>query len=147
MTPGQIKYRKYRESNLRNKREYYQKNKERIKEYQAKYRAENPEKRYQTDRKYRQTHRDECNIKSRARAAKVKGKIIKEEITNWDTGLCGICDKLLGDTYEIDHIIPLKHGGEHKAENLQLAHKRCNRVKKDKIGFTLKQGKDVPSTA
>lgn len=86
-------------------------------------------------------------MKSRARAARVKGKVDKEEITNWGTGLCGICDNLLNDSYEIDHIMPLKHGGEHKAENLQLTHKKCNRIKKDRIDFTLKQRKDVLSTA
>lgn len=149
MTIGQIKYQKYRERNLESKRKHYQENKEEIKAYQAKYRLENPEKRYETDRKYRQTHREECNMKSRARAAKVKGRVVKEEITNWGTGLCGICDNLLNGSYEIDHIMPLKHGGEHKAENLQLTHSKCNRMKKDRIDFTLKAGKSVfsPSTA
>lgn len=137
----QTKYQKYRDSNLRSARKYYQKNKKRIKEYQAKYRANNPEKRYDTDRKYRQTHRDECNLKSRARASRVKGKVIKEEITNWGTGLCGICDELLNGSYEIDHILPLNKGGEHIADNLQLAHKTCNRRKKDKIGFKLTERK------
>lgn len=137
----QTKYQKYRESNLRNKREYYQKHKERIKAYQAKYRAENAEKRSETDRKYRQTHREECNLKSRARAAKVKGKVVKEEITNWGIGYCGICDEPLGEFTELDHIKPLSRGGRHVADNLQLTHRSCNRKKRNQIGFTLSERK------
>lgn len=137
----QTKYQKYRERNLQNKRDHYQKNKERIKAYQAEYRAKNKDRIAIRDAEYRKTHATECNLRSRARAARVKGKVVKEEITNWGANICGICDELLDGLVEMDHILPLNKGGLHTADNLQLTHRTCNRRKKDQIGFTLTERK------
>ena len=136
-TKYQIKYEKYRESNLRSKRKHYQKNRDRILEYQAKYRATHKKEIADRDRIYRQKNKEQEYLRVRARAAKVKGKVIKEEITNWNTGLCGICDEPHYGKYEFDHIIPLSKGGEHTASNMQLAHKYCNRSKKDRLNFKI----------
>lgn len=56
--------------------------------------------------------------------------------------VCGICGKPVDKTLKypdpmsptIDHIIPLARGG-HPADldNLQLAHRACNRAKSDKL--------------
>ena len=46
------------------------------------------------------------------------------------SGHCGICESLVEPgTESIDHIIPLARGGEDRAENCQLAHRRCNAKK------------------
>lgn len=57
--------------------------------------------------------------------------------------VCGICgrpvDKSLKSPHPlsptVDHIIPVnKHGDPIALENLQLAHRSCNRAKSDKVG-------------
>jgi 5-methylcytosine-specific restriction endonuclease McrA len=50
---------------------------------------------------------------------------------------CAICRHLLRLHFEIDHIIPLAVGGEHRARNIQLTCLSCNRQKgaKDPIEF------------
>lgn len=53
---------------------------------------------------------------------------------NWDDYTIKMGNKIAGDWYpSIDHIIPLKHGGLHSWDNVQLAHRRCNYLKGDKI--------------
>jgi len=53
--------------------------------------------------------------------------------------LCGgVVDKTLPKYHpmsaEIDHIIPIAKGGDPVAiENMQLAHRKCNRAKSDKL--------------
>ena len=65
-----------------------------------------------------------------------------------DKGRCAICGghcdwddytvrngtKVCGDWYpSVDHIIPLAKGGLHSWDNVQLAHRRCNWEKSDKV--------------
>lgn len=56
--------------------------------------------------------------------------------------VCGICGKPVDFTYQyphplsptVDHIIPIAKGGHPSAlDNLQLAHRCCNRQKSDKL--------------
>lgn len=61
------------------------------------------------------------------------GSIDRELIYKRDNAICGICRTVVDwDDYETDHIIPLSKGGFHTAENVQVAHGRCNRRKHDK---------------
>jgi hypothetical protein len=50
-------------------------------------------------------------------------------------GCCAICREALGETWEIDHIIPVALGGYNEAWNLQITHPVCNIVKSDNIIF------------
>ena len=51
-----------------------------------------------------------------------------------DKGICGICKALVGtERWEIDHVVPLSKGGLHAYDNVQLAHRRCNRSKGAKV--------------
>lgn len=136
-TKYQIKYAKNRESNLRNTRKHYKKYRKRILAYQARYRAAHKEEIAERDRRYRQSHKENQYLRVRARAARVKGKVIKEEISNWGKGTCGICDTSLDGKFEMDHIIPLSKGGLHIGANIQLAHRYCNRSKKDRLDFKI----------
>jgi len=51
-----------------------------------------------------------------------------------DNGMCGICRRPIdpalpphhGDSFTIDHIRPLRDGGEHSYANVRAAHLRCN---------------------
>lgn len=62
--------------------------------------------------------------------------------------VCGICGKQVDFSYKyphplsptVDHIIPIAKGGHPSAlDNLQLAHRCCNREKSDKlVGTKLK---------
>ena len=65
-----------------------------------------------------------------------------------DKGICHICNKkcdyedytyvndtfIAGNNYpSIDHIIPLNKGGTDEWDNLKLAHRYCNTIKRDKM--------------
>lgn len=53
--------------------------------------------------------------------------------------ICGICGQPVDKTLKypdpmsptVDHIIPCSRGGSDGLENLQLAHRKCNRMKSD----------------
>lgn len=55
--------------------------------------------------------------------------------------ICAICGQPVDKTLKyphpmsptVDHIIPVSKGGSDVLENLQLAHRRCNRLKSDKM--------------
>lgn len=58
--------------------------------------------------------------------------------------LCGICGKPVDKTLRspdpmsatVDHIIPVsRHGHPSALDNLQLAHRVCNRLKADRLNF------------
>jgi 5-methylcytosine-specific restriction enzyme A len=46
-------------------------------------------------------------------------------------GLCHICQSriVIGDAWELEHIIPLALGGDDHGENLAPAHVKCHRAK------------------
>jgi 5-methylcytosine-specific restriction endonuclease McrA len=47
-----------------------------------------------------------------------------------DDGVCGICGEDVDPfSFEVDHIVAIKDGGEHSYANVQLAHATCNRKK------------------
>lgn len=50
-------------------------------------------------------------------------------------GVCGICRLAIdpGESWHVDHIIPLSKGGEHSYANTQPAHARCNVEKGDRL--------------
>lgn len=45
---------------------------------------------------------------------------------------CGICNQLLDETYEVDHIIPLYQGGTNHIDNLMALDPICHRKKTNK---------------
>ena len=65
----------------------------------------------------------------RARLAQVQvdTSITIEALFNRDEGVCQIClEACLRQEASIDHVIPLRVGGDHVWENVQLAHLICN---------------------
>jgi 5-methylcytosine-specific restriction endonuclease McrA len=42
---------------------------------------------------------------------------------------CALCGTFLGDTWEIDHIIPLSRGGQTTRENIRAVCQACNKGK------------------
>lgn len=71
-----------------------------------------------------------------------------------DSGVCQICGELCdwddmewgchGPTYpSLDHIVPRAKGGDHRWENVQLAHCICNSRKRDLMGDELQEVMNV----
>lgn len=73
--------------------------------------------------------------------------ITVEGLFRRDKGICYLCGRecsfddyvirdgvfIAGDWYpSIDHVIPLSKGGVHSWDNVKLAHRRCNLIKRDK---------------
>lgn len=57
----------------------------------------------------------------------------RNKILNKYGGCCGICTKPFKKMGEvtIDHVVPVSKGGADVVENMQPAHYRCNRMKRD----------------
>lgn len=99
----------------------------------AKWRAENPEK---------------VRIHSHNRRARVNaaGKLshgLAARLYELQRGTCACgCGQALGDTYHLDHIIPLALGGTNTDENIQLLRASCNRQKSAKhpVAFMQQRG-------
>ena len=129
--------------------EYYRRNKEHILAKSKQYREEHPGYSDDSKRKYRETHKAECNqriaewqknnplkhnhYENKRRAQKKNTEVIEFNITDIikpDNNICGICHKRIkkGDLH-IDHIVPLSQGGGHVPWNIQPAHKSCNLIK------------------
>lgn len=76
-----------------------------------------------------------------AKNGKPDASITLSRLYRRDGGICKICGKELsfdidpqsGDYPSIDHIIPLAKGGLHQWDNVQLACRRCNWEKGDRI--------------
>lgn len=65
----------------------------------------------------------------RARKRLAVGKISKDlasKLYKLQGGKCPCCQKPLGKNYHLDHILPLKLGGTHTDDNMQLLRSRCN---------------------
>lgn len=39
---------------------------------------------------------------------------------------CALCQRFLNGDWTLDHVVPVSKGGTSRAENLMLAHGRCN---------------------
>lgn len=131
-------------------REYYIKNKDRILKYSHEYKQSEQGKRMielrkQTD-KYKGT-RTYLRMKRRNKYLIGDKSITLKKLYDRDKGVCKICGGLcdyndykivngitvVGNCYpSIDHIIAISKGGSHTWDNIQLAHKQCNSIKKDK---------------
>jgi 5-methylcytosine-specific restriction endonuclease McrA len=77
--------------------------------------------------------------------AQVLHRVKRREIYERDGWVCQICGDPIDQwapprspkSAAIDHIIPIKLGGNHTADNCQAAHMICNGYKADTIGYVL----------
>lgn len=141
------------------KREYRQKNAAHITEHKSKYAKENAERISRYQREYRKTPgyseraresnhkymqseagkvRRRANLhRYRARKLEAGGNYTASEIEsiraaqtdNRGQLICWRCGKPIKGTPDLDHWIPLKHGGRNDAGNLHYMHVKCNRSK------------------
>jgi 5-methylcytosine-specific restriction endonuclease McrA len=114
-------------------REYAKKNPDKVTIWSQRYYQKNKIKHAEYVRKWRQDHPFETRLMGHNRRTKMRGRIIKEDISNWESRICGICNLSIDGKFDIDHIIPISRGGLHKTSNLQLAHIFCNRSKHNKL--------------
>jgi 5-methylcytosine-specific restriction endonuclease McrA len=51
-----------------------------------------------------------------------------------DRGICRLCGEyVLPGEVSLDHVIPFSQGGASSLDNLQLAHRRCNSAKGNRV--------------
>lgn len=108
---------------------------ERRRVYMADYWKRNPERRRANLAKEDPGRvRQRCALKrARRRAARVED-VHPLIVLELDDGVCGICGKDVDPfAFDMDHIVPLALGGEHRYANVQPAHPLCNRQKGAKL--------------
>jgi 5-methylcytosine-specific restriction endonuclease McrA len=113
--------RKYRETNREKRRasykRYYEANKERIYGANTQWRTKNAE----TWRNYRRKRR------ALQLGAEVGEPYTTLEIAERDGWRCHICGKrVTTKNWSVDHLVPLSYGGADGRTNVALAHRRCN---------------------
>ena len=139
-------YLRHREKIKQRRKEYREENAEYISAWQLEYRRKNADKLAQYFRDYAAENKDKINAWGRSRHARVKGAerwevVTREDVTDkygWD---CHICkdpipkdvDRLHPLYLNLDHVIPLAHGGDHLLSNLRPSHASCNKQKSAKL--------------
>lgn len=132
------KERAYREAapELHQKRwkRYKARHPERIKEIQRRFYYRNREREIADARQWQREHPERHAANEASRRAKISGQFVEHVIPlavlEFADGVCGICGEDVDPgNFQIDHIEPLFHGGEHSYANTQPAHPRCNMSK------------------
>lgn len=106
------------------------------------YRQAHLEERRAAELAYVNAHREESRARSRqwyatspkamqARARRLGATVVedfsRQEIIERDRSICHACGEFVPpELLELDHVIPLKHGGQHTRENVRVAHRECN---------------------
>ncbi len=82
-------------------------------------------------------------LNARAKAVGARGQLTVAELRGIildSGGRCAWCGKsIVGQEFEVDHIIPLAMGGAHIPDNLAACCPNCNRSKSDKHPATFAQ--------
>lgn len=86
---------------------------------------------------FRLRHRIYASLR-RARILAADGRYTPLDILKiyaWQQGKCYWCKALVGNTYHVDHIVPLARGGSNRPENLCVACQPCNNHKYTKMPY------------
>jgi len=153
--------RAYRVANKERIAAYREANKERIAEQLRSWREANRDHIAEYDRAYREAnkeqhrkwwrnwyianpHKVKANThRRRARKLQAEGTHTAADIQaqyKAQKGKCYYCAAKVGDTYHVDHVIPLSRGGSNSPENLVIACPPCNLSKGDKLPSEWSQG-------
>lgn len=114
--------------NARAKRPEYYRSKERV----ANMTPEQIQRKRAREKEWRKANPHKVAAKAhkrRARLANTNGAHTPEDILviyESQKGLCWWCGKPVGDTYHIDHRVPLSRGGSNNPENLVISCPFCN---------------------
>lgn len=102
--------------------------KARQREQQKRWREANPGKSAALQRAWKDRNREKVRTGKRARKSAKRITLVRE-LTKLQRGRCAYCREKLGDSFHVDHVMPLKLGGPDKRSNLQLACEPCNLTK------------------
>lgn len=149
-----VNYRENRESKLKYASQYRADNKPKIDEWKRDYRSTQGEKVREQQRSHYAANKDRYIKKFKAYRAANKEKIRNlsrqrkarqrnapgthtvadiERQYKAQKGQCYYCRCDVGDSYHVDHVIPLSRGGSNNPDNLVIACPTCNVSKKDKL--------------
>ncbi len=115
---------------------------EEMREYDRQYSKANREKKRNDQRRYREQdpnrYRAYCHNYRAQKGNGGKGVSAEDIKSQYDTqsGRCFWCSLLVGDSYHVDHVIPLSRGGLHQPDNIVIACPSCNMRKHDKLPLT-----------
>jgi len=108
--------------------------------------ADTPEWRRAWSKRWRANHKEYISARNRGTKARRKGAIgthtaadIKAQYAR-QKGKCYYCHARVGDTYHVDHVVPLARGGSNWPENLVISCPTCNMQKRDKLPHEWVQG-------
>lgn len=145
-------YQGNRDKILDNKKKYWKENCFKISELRKKKWVENPEKGRKWLRDNRMINKERWSEYDRKHYKKIKKFKVKQdkryvkEAFDECNHQCIYCGSKKG--IQIDHILPMLKGGEHKLNNLVIACGYCNKSKggtDDIIGWCLKMKRDIPN--
>jgi 5-methylcytosine-specific restriction endonuclease McrA len=99
-------------------RRNYENNPARVHKNSAAWKKRNPEK----------VRAQGAQRRARKRGAPLVERINRDYVYDRDGGRCHICLRAVDrNKFDLDHLVPLAHGGEHTHANLRVAHPFCNR--------------------
>lgn len=128
-----------REQVLRQKRSYNTANQERKAIYNRAYNTANRKRLAENLQRWRAAHREvnrAMSLRYWARKRNAEGTHTAADIERQYTaqkGKCYYCHKKVGNTYHVDHVIPLSRGGSNGPENIVIACVACNTSKQDRL--------------
>jgi 5-methylcytosine-specific restriction endonuclease McrA len=110
-------------------------------EYYRERRKRNPLRSRETSRRYRQSERGRITKRNNWRNRNAKKQQAEGVHTTQDIqrqyerqhGKCYWCNKPVGKTYHVDHVIPLDRGGSNGPDNLVIACAWCNESKNNRL--------------
>ena len=126
-------YNKNKEHKLKSNRAWHHANKEKISARKRTYRQNNKARISQKGKEWYRNNKERVYIRTRKRNALVRNVKVgnvphRNEILKKQGDMCANCKTKKG-LFEMDHIVPIKLGGEHSKHNVQVLCKACNRSK------------------
>lgn len=127
-------------------REYYESNKDRIRERTKEYNRKNSKQRVQKAKEWCVNNPQKARIiklsyKSRRRSIERQGDPTSE-IAEWESKqkkVCYWCGDPCESNYNLDHYVPLAKGGSHSINNLVISCPHCNFSKNAKDPYEFAQ--------
>jgi 5-methylcytosine-specific restriction endonuclease McrA len=117
---------------------YRERNRERVRESQRRYYENNHERVLQTKRTHYEANREAWVTYVRNRRAlqrSAEGTHTLAEVRKMlddQGGVCAYCECEIGDSYQVDHMVPLSRGGRNDWTNLAVVCEWCNNSKNAK---------------
>lgn len=131
-----------REQNRERCRRYHAEHRQEMRDGVRRYRHAHPDRKYAANRRHRAKYPEKHRAyrhNRRARELTAEGQYNGEDAQRqyrrqW--GHCFWCSEPVGNTYHIDHVMPLSRGGSNWPENLVITCRKCNSKKCNKLPYT-----------